>query len=237
VGRCCQAPGWRSGYARPRGIASVMPMVDDLRHDADRPDLPGGDPWLGIFGGRDGEQFAFLLVASPLIVNAVVLCGPASLREAAIPLLVAVQAFLVLADSRSLGRWDTTGAPLPSPWWAALPLGWLYLRGRFRSPSRPFAGAWCSASLVFLIPLVSMVSNPSCGHEGRGCRPGPTVTTASPVRHPTAGPLTGALPGPIGSHGFLGSSVHAVDGFTDPVARGFVRSHRGPAVPAFTGAR
>jgi len=210
--------------------------VDRPRHDAERPpDGPAADPWLGIFGTRDGEEFAWLLVASPIVVNSVVLCGPGSLREAAIPLLIAAQAVLVLADRRSLERSNTVGAPMPSPWWSLLPIGWLYLRGRFQGPSRPFAGAWCPASLVFLVPFVCMVSSTSCGHVGRGCRTGATVTTKSAVGHPTAGSFPGALAAPVESHGFQRSSAHAADGITAHAARDVDRSRRGSTIPKISG--
>ncbi len=231
-------PGFRPGSAPPRGITTMILPVDRPRPDADRPpDGPAGDPWLGIFGTRDGEEFACLLVATPIIVNSIVLCGPGSLREAAIPLLVAAQALLVLADRRSLERSNTVVTPMPSPWWALLPPCWLYLRGRFRTPSRPFAGAWCPASLVFLVPFVSMVSSPSCGHGGRTCRTGATVTIEAAVGHPTPGSFPGALPGPVESHGSQRSSAHAVDGFTAQTARDVDRSRRGPALPRISGAR
>ena len=212
--------------------------VDRPRYDADRPsDGPADDPWLGIFGTRDGEEFACLLVASPIFVNLVVLCGLGGLCEEAVPLLVAVQALLVLADRRSLARSNPGGIPMPSPLWSLLPFGWLYLRGRFRTPSRPFAGAWCPASLVFLLPFISMVSSSSCGLEGHGCRIGASITTEAPVGQPTAGSFPGALPAPIESHGWQRSSAHAADGITAHTARDVDRSRRGPAITRISGAR
>ena len=222
------------GYAvaAVRGVSLRPVAVADRR-----PVGPAGDPWLGIFGTRDGEEFACALVASPIIINSVVLCGPGSLRGTAIPLLVAAQALLVLADRRLLERSNTGGTPMPSPLWSLLPLGWLALRGRFQTPSRPFAGAWCPASLIFLLPFISMVSNPSCGLEGRGCRTGATVMTDAAVEQPAAGSFPGALPGPIESHGFRRSSVHGADGITAHTARDVDRSRRGPATPRISGAR
>ena len=209
-----------------------------LRHDGDRPlNGPADDPWLGIFGTRDGEEFACLLVASPIFVNLVVLCGPGGLREAAVPLLVAVQAVLVLADRRSLARWNPGGSPMPSPLWSLLPPGWLYLRGRFRTPSRPFAGAWFPASLIFLLPFISMVSSPSCGLGGWGCRTGATVTTGAAVGQPTTGTFHGALLGPSGGHALQRSSARAADGITAQKARDPDLSGRGPALPRISGAR
>ncbi len=212
--------------------------VDRVRHDADRLSIgPAGDPWLGIFGTRDGEEFACLLVASPIVVNLMVLCGPGGLREEAVPLLVAVQALLVLAVRRSLARSNPGGIPMPSPLWSLLPFGWLYLRGRFRTPSRPFAGAWCPASLVFLLPFISMVSSSSCGLEGRGCRIGASITTEAPVGQPTAGSFPGALPAPIESPGSQRSSARVADGIMAHTARDVDGSGRSSAVPRISGAR
>ena len=212
--------------------------VDRPRYDADRPsDGPADDPWLGVFGTRDGEEFACLLVASPIFVNLVVLCGPGGLREEAFPLLVAVQALLVLADRRSLARSNPGGIPMPSPLWSLLPFGWLYLRGRFRTPSRPFAGAWCPASLVFLLPFISMVSSPGCGLEGRDCRTPAAVTTEAAVGQPMTGSFHGALRGPSGSHALQRSSARVADGITAHTARDVDRSCRGPTIPKISGAR
>ena len=217
-------PRWRYPL-RLRQLAVLKPLPALPRpRDAQRPsDVSAGDLHLGIFGPSRGEDFAFLVVACPLLVNLLVLCGPECLHRAAVPLLMAAQASLVIADHRRLARTNTRRTALPSLWWALFPLGWLYLRKRLRTSARPFAGIWCLASLPLLLPFISLVATPDWKHVDGVHHTDAVVTTVfeETHRHPpprmiclaTGSSIDAFVQRFTGRHSD-GSCAHAIDTVT-----------------------
>ena len=166
-------PPWKiappsAGRSGPAGVVdgSRAPLLTrgieasrcSLRGSAPAPNHD--NPYPGFFGIFWGDEFAFLVAASPIAINLAVLSGPPVVAHAALPLLMLVQAVLVVADRRRLERMSAGEVAPPALPWALFAPGYLFQRARALAQLRHAPVAWLLALLVMLLPFFMLMFDP-----------------------------------------------------------------------------